>query len=206
MGKAGVKNDTVSKCAEVEVDAHKAVDDRECAGVNTVTNEKLGGESGKYTKGYDVKPKNSTYQMRIKGTPGNPSDNGTWTGERGESIFVSEDPRVKDILKEHNVKGVEYKNGMPDFSPFAVGEVKLENMTDHRPTNFSEADAKLAEKWSTADKIYTKEDIEAWRKENRYTWHELNDVETIQLVPTDINRPIFRHFGGCAEYGLMEEF
>lgn len=46
MGKAGVKNDTVSKCAEVEVDAHKAVDNRECAGVNTDANEKLGGESG----------------------------------------------------------------------------------------------------------------------------------------------------------------
>ena len=46
MGKAGVKNDTVSKCAEVEVDAHKVVDNRECAGVNTDANEKLGGESG----------------------------------------------------------------------------------------------------------------------------------------------------------------
>ena len=39
---------------------------------------------------------------------------------------------------------------MPDFSPFAVGEVKLENMTDHRPTNFSEEDTKLAKKWSSA--------------------------------------------------------
>ena len=28
----------------------------------------------------------------------------------------------------------------------------------------------------------------------------------IQLIPSDINRPIFRHFGGCAEYGLIEEF
>ena len=28
----------------------------------------------------------------------------------------------------------------------------------------------------------------------------------IQLIPSDINRPIFRHFGGCAEYGLMEKF
>mgnify|MGYP000877503238 FL=1 len=166
----------------------------------------LAYQSGKYTKGYDVTPKNSTYQTRIKGTPGNPSENGRWTGERGESIFISEDPGVKGILDRHNVKGVEYKNGMPDFSPFAVGEVKLENMADHRPTNFSEADTKLAKKWSSAEKTYTKEDVEAWRKENKYTWHELNDVKTIQLIPSDINRPIFRHFGGCAEYGLMEEF
>ena len=59
---------------------------------------------------------------------------------------------------------------------------------------------------NSAEKTYTKEDVEAWRKENKYTWHELNDVKTIQLIPSDINRPIFRHFGGCAEYGLMEEF
>ena len=176
------------------------------AGGYTSATEKGNSKSGKYTKGYDVTPKNSTYQTRIKGTPGNPSENGRWTGERGESIFISEDPRVKGILDRHNVKGVEYKNGMPDFSPFAVGEVKLENMTDHRPTNFSEADTKLAKKWSSAEKTYTKEDVEAWRKENKYTWHELNDVKTIQLIPSDINRPIFRHFGGCAEYGLMEEF
>ena len=160
----------------------------------------------KYTKGYDVKPKKSTYPMRINGTPGKPSKNGIWTGDRGESIFISEDPRVKDILDKHNVKGVEYKNGMPDFSPFAVGEVKLKNMTDNRPINYSEADAKLAELWSSAEKTYTKEDIEDWRKDNNYTWHELNDCETIQLIPSDINRPIFKHFGGCAECVLMEEF
>ena len=46
MGKAGVKNDTISKCAEEKLDAHKAVDDRECAGVNIVTSETLGSESG----------------------------------------------------------------------------------------------------------------------------------------------------------------
>lgn len=104
----------------------------------------LAYQSGKYTKGYDVTPKNSTYQTRIKGTPGNPSENGRWTGERGESIFISEDPGVKGILDRHNVKGVEYKNGMPDFSPFAVGEVKLENMADHRPTNVNVKSCALA--------------------------------------------------------------
>ena len=75
MGKAGVKNDTVSKCAEVEVDAHKAVDDRECAGVNMVTNEKLGGESGSSALNSDVPTAfkqtefASTYEARIQQTP-----------------------------------------------------------------------------------------------------------------------------------------
>ena len=163
-------------------------------------------KSSECTKGYNVTPKNSSYQMRISNTPGDPSKNGTWTGKRGESLFISEDPRVKEILDKHNVKGVEYKNGMPDFSPFALAEFKLDNMTDCRPLNFAEADEKLAKAWSTSEKNYTKDDIELWRKNNKYTWHELNDVETIQLVPSDINRPIFKHMGGCAEYGLGEDF
>ena len=53
---------------------------------------------------------------------------------------------------------------------------------------------------STDGEVYTAKDIEKWRKENNYTWHELNDVETIQLVPTNINAPIFKHLGGCSEY------
>lgn len=157
-------------------------------------------EDGLYTKGYDVVPKNSKYEERIKNCPANSSTNGHWTEERGESVFISDDPRVKDILDKYGVKGVEYKNGIPDFSPFAVAEVKISGMTDKRVDNFKSADAKLAEQLSTDGKVYTAKDIEKWRKENNYTWHELNDVETIQLVPTNINAPIFKHLGGCSEY------
>ena len=115
-------------------------------------------------------------------------------------MCIRDSPRVKDILDKYGVKGVEYKNGIPDFSPFEVAEVKISGMTDKRVDNFKSADAKLAEQLSTDGKVYTAKDIEKWRKENNYTWHELNDVETIQLVPTNINAPIFKHLGGCSEY------
>ncbi|SFR84696.1 hypothetical protein [Anaeromicropila populeti] len=47
-------------------------------------------KSTKFTKGYMVTPKNSTLDQRVKRTPAKLSDNGVWTGERGDSTFVSE--------------------------------------------------------------------------------------------------------------------
>ena len=31
--------------------------------------------------------------------------------------------------------------------------------------------------------------------ENNYTWHELNDCKTIQMVPSPIRHPVFKHLG-----------
>jgi NAD+--asparagine ADP-ribosyltransferase len=59
----------------------------------------------------------------------------------------------------------------------------------------------LAKKWSTPEQRWTAEDIADWREDNRYTWHELNDLETIQLVPSKINS-VFKHFGGVGEYNI----
>jgi len=143
--------------------------------------------------------------------PADPSKNGEWIGNdgkagvRGEARFISEDSRVKKVLDEKGLNGVDYKNGMPDFSPFAIGEVQIENMTDDRNKNFEKADRLLAEKWSTPEKTWTPDEVKAWRKKNKYTWHELNDMETMQLVPSCINHPVFKHLGGVGEYNLESE-
>lgn len=47
----------------------------------------------------------------------------------------------------------------------------------------------------------TADDIADWREDNKYTWHELNDLETIQLVPSKINSD-FKHLGGVGEYNI----
>lgn len=41
-------------------------------------------------------------------------------------------------------------------------------------------------------------DIKKYREINNFTWHELNDVKTMQLVPTKINSE-FGHLGGVGE-------
>ncbi|MFC3872875.1 T7SS effector LXG polymorphic toxin [Cytobacillus kochii] len=152
-----------------------------------------------YTKGFEIEPKYSSYEQRIKTTPVN---KGKWSSERAESLFVSDKTgEIKKYLDEAGVDGVEYKNGMPDFSPFSKGEIKLENMTNDRKSNFSTADEELAKKWSTQEQKWTADDIADWREDNKYTWHELNDLETIQLVPSKINS-VFKHLGGVGEYNI----
>ncbi|WP_243293108.1 pre-toxin TG domain-containing protein, partial [Bacillus sp. FJAT-47783] len=152
-----------------------------------------------FTRGFDVDPKYSSYEQRVKTTPVN---KGEWSNERAESLFISDKTgEIKKYLDEAGVDGVEYKNGMPDFSPFSKGEIKLENMTNDRKSNFSTADEELAKKWSTPEQKWTAEDIADWREDNKYTWHELNDLETIQLVPSKINS-VFKHLGGVGEYNI----
>lgn len=38
--------------------------------------------------------------------------------------------------------------------------------------------------------------------ENNYTWHELNDCKTIQMVPSPISHPVFKHLGGVGEINI----
>jgi hypothetical protein len=46
-----------------------------------------------------------------------------WTGDLGESKFISELDEVNDVLKKYDIDGIEYKDGIPDFSPVSEGEV-----------------------------------------------------------------------------------
>lgn len=83
------------------------------------TSEQLAKHSDDVAKGAkeageknDIYP--STYDERINQTPVN---NGSWTGDRGESKFISELDGVNDVLKKYDINGIEYKDGIPDFSP-----------------------------------------------------------------------------------------
>ncbi len=121
------------------------------------------------TNGCKFTPKYSSYDERIRYTSSTDSKNVHWEGIRGESKFISNDSSIKEILKKHNVDGVNYKSGMPYFSPFTIAKVKIK-MTSDRANNFKEADKKLAEIWS-----------------NKYG------------IPSKINTPIFKNFGGVGE-------
>lgn len=76
--------------------------------------------------------------------------------------------------------------------------------TSHDPNydlgNFAQADNALRDKInaSNPDHPVTSDDIEAWRKDNGLTWHELDDGKTMMLVPTEIHDAC-PHSGGVAE-------
>ena len=137
-----------------------------------------------------------------------PEKDGHWEGEKGDSKWVPDakavpgdrhgtNPKGKtwgEILDEHDIDGVDFYDGEPDFSEVAEAEVEIDDFTDDRAANFEQADEALAEKWDCAP-----EDVAKWRKENKYTWHEKSDCKTMQLVPTEVHGNV-PHSGGVSEY------
>lgn len=60
------------------------------------------------------------------------------------------------------------------------------------------SDKKVAKKFNLPCGTTTKAMLRDYIRDNKLTWHELNDCVTSQLVPTDINRT-FLHLGGIGE-------
>lgn len=144
----------------------------------------------------------SSYKERIDRTPSEYSDRGEWTGIRGESVYIPFDKDMKSLLAKFGLKGIEYKDGIPDFFKCSAATVKIDSMSVKRYENFAQADAKCAEQWSKEGKggktDWTARYVEKWRESNGYSWHERNDRETCDLIPTAVN-DYFGHFGGVAE-------
>ena len=142
-----------------------------------------------------------------------PRNGGEWTGEPGNSIWKP-DPELTpfekscnpekpysnpnglswgELMDKYGIEGITFRNGEPDFSEVAKGTVEIDDFSSDRDENFSQADEKLAEQRGC-----TPEEVEKWRKENNYTWHECKDCKTMQKVPNEIHANII-HSGGIAE-------
>lgn len=147
----------------------------------------------------------STYKERIDRTPSEQSDRGEWTGERGESTYIPSDEQMKELLQKYGMEGIEYKDGIPDFSQCSECTVEIDNMTENRygkDGNFAQCDEKCAEQWNKEGRDgktdWTARDVQKWRSDNGYSWHERNDMKTCDLIPTEVN-DYFGHLGGVAE-------
>ncbi len=192
----------------------------------------------------------TSYTDRIQQTPSLESQR--WAGDRGESLCAPSSDDAKKILQERGVSGVQYTDGIPDFSPFSESTVKLGYMTDARhsrdliaghrdgkdtlyatldngetvseshyagkdsmadlhlkyskPGNFEQADILTAKQWTADgrdDREWTAEDVAQYRQDHGLTWHECNDMETMQLIPKAINTD-FGHLGGVGEVKEMQ--
>ena len=147
-------------------------------------------------------PQLSRYEDRIRLTPIN---GGSWAGVRGESNFVFDNPDLKKVLPN----GIAYKNGYPDFSPITLQDVRLPGLISRdRDTNFRAANQILANKLGVKES-----DVVRFMREQKYTWHEVEDMRTMQLVPSFIHTGKvgsmdfgvkYGHLGGVAEKALLE--
>ena len=161
----------------------------------------------------------SSYEARFNQTPAPENPKVGFEGTRGESkctLKPPPDPEIQKILDEAGIDGIQYKNAVPDFSPVAKAQVEIEYMLGGKGTyggkartyNFAQSDQKLADQLNNSPELarqfgmepggITARDIEKYRDRNKLTWHELNDVKTMQLVPTKINST-FGHLGGVGE-------
>ncbi|WP_339006117.1 HNH endonuclease [Fusobacterium animalis] len=136
-----------------------------------------------------------------------PLNGGIWTGERGNSNWIPDDNVIPKNRNESNPEGktnreikdkykfefIPFKDGEPDFSKVVKGEVQIENFSEKRPKNYSQADIQLAK-----ERGCTPQEIKKWRIENKYTWHECKDCKTMQLVPIEVHGNI-EHKGGISE-------
>lgn len=177
-------------------------------GIDRSELSKLAQSMDKLTDEKDIDKPIAKELDEVKGCPieGN---GGHWEGERGNSKwFPNRDEIPKNpltnpdgltwgqILDKYGIDRIEFKNGEPDFSPVAKGTVEIDHFTDNRygkGGNFDQACEKLAEQRGC-----TKEEVKAWMKENKYTWHERSDCKTMDKVPTEIHGNI-RHSGGISE-------
>ncbi len=161
----------------------------------------------------------SSYEARLNQTPALENPKVEFEGIRGESECILKPPpdrQLKQILDEVGIEGIQYKNAVPDFSPTAKAQVEINYMLGGKGTyggkarraNFVQSDQKLADQINGSPELASQfgmesgkisaRDIKKYREKNKLTWHELNDVKTMQLVPTKINSE-FGHLGGVGE-------
>ena len=120
------------------------------------------------------------YFMRVRSTP--PDEYGTWvSGIRGEGLFIPSDERIlKLLIEEYGQIGVRYPHGVPDFSPFTVETFLIKNMQggkEGRRYNFGQVDEYIGNLYGM-----TKKDFAIAREGLGYTWHECNDMITMQMM------------------------
>lgn len=142
-----------------------------------------------------------------------PRIGGEWSGEVGNSDFIPDrdfipgdrngtNPEGKtwgEILDEHGIDDIPFKDGEVDFSEVSKDEVKIDDFTIDRSVNFDQADEKLAVEWGGSP-----EEVFNWREDNKHTWHECKDCETMQLVPREVHGNI-PHSGGIAEQKFQDK-
>lgn len=147
---------------------------------------------------------------------------GGWEGKVGDSTWKPDPDTVPDpenkkrgnpgqlswreILNKYGIEGIDFKDNEPDFSEVMVAEVEINDFTESRQKNFSQADVKLAESWTAEakdGKVWSPRDVAEYRKSENLTWHECKDCKTMQLVPCEIHNNV-PHAGGISEIKKLE--
>ncbi|MEG0672346.1 hypothetical protein, partial [Clostridium sp.] len=120
-----------------------------------------------------------------------PRTNGKWTGEPGNGKWFSNNPEVNKIT---GGKGVEFKNGRPDFSPWKKGKLKFkEGVLDGSSNDFNA----IYDKIKQAKGFKSRNQAKDWLREKGLTPHHKSSTE-IDLIPKNLHKKI-PHIGSASE-------
>jgi hypothetical protein len=143
-----------------------------------------------------------------------PRNGGEWGGEPGDSTWHPDAEKIPqnlnpeqqswgEIQENHELNGIPFKDGYPEFSKTAESIVKIDDFSLDRDINFAQADRAGADQWSKAEKggraDWKPSEVNAYRKGNNLTWHECEDMKTMELVPSEVHGNV-PHQGGIAEF------
>lgn len=182
------------------------------------------GTKSRYKAGQNVALGNLSPQEITKNLMGGlPKDNGSWSGERGNSLWIPKQDYVpkgkgiyaynnlygktwKRILVENNCEGgIPFVNGEIDFS--GAGVVKAEVTFQYGIREyFDKKELGRSNRYRLHESAFNLlaslsgvpvEKVRLWKEECFLVWHECCDLKTLQLVPREIHDNI-PHQGGIA--------
>lgn len=106
-------------------------------------------------------------QENIRRTPIN---NGEWSGERGETLWIPADDKVQELLERYEVGGIEYTDGIPDFSKLSAFEYNLneDELKEKNSVQFQSCNDGLSDYFSDLADIYTGEECDDPLKNAEY--------------------------------------
>ncbi|WP_077596827.1 HNH endonuclease family protein [Oceanobacillus kimchii] len=163
------------------------------------------GKAGKLVKEYDGFKVNSKGEVPAKKSKSSrdgaksvdnpktrlPRNNGHWNGEPGNGKWYSDKPEVQKVT---NGKGVEFKDGRPNFTPWSKGSIKFkEGLLDGTKNDFN----LVYEKIKQLKGFKTNNQAKIWLKEKGLTPHHKSHTE-IELIPTNLHGNI-PHVGSASD-------
>ena len=122
--------------------------------------------------------------------------NGCWSGEKGHSTFFPNNPQ--DLGLEVG-EGINYKGGIPDFSPWAVTPwlKNGQGAKGFRVSGMTGDDRSLMVSALASKMGWTVTRTNAYLKANQYSLHHAT-TNTAQIIPTKLHDGI-RHTGPASK-------
>lgn len=165
----------------------------------------------------DLTPMSRYFNRHMKMLDGTPSHNGHWSGEKGNSKWYPDREYIPtkghycnldsktwgEILDSYGIDGINFKKGVPDFSPVSKYPVKfnwekeLSPKDLHELVTSSERSALHKTAYRQMAKRYgfsSVDELKKIKEAQNLVPHERIDG-TIELVPRDIHDPV-NHKGG----------